>query len=251
MNKMISRIAATILIALGLCVGCGAAWADTPDATGTIGYAQNNAATWSYYAATNTLEIGPNGGVIERQFADGNIWNSLDDYFSENGVPENPSKLVLADGVDNIVLRGNMFSAFCWWDISELDLTKFDVSDVTSMQEMFANCTGVQSLDISGWSMLNVEEFSWMICEIQGLTEINMTNVKMPQAAKFTGMIVDNPDLTTVYVSSGTDWSGLENWNEPGVVGDIFYAKVIGGSDDGGQELNSILPAGIFAKCDW
>ena len=244
MRKMISRAAVAILIAIGCCLGTGAAWADTPDATGTLGSAQSNAATWSYYASTNTVEI--SGGVIECTSFSQILWGPLFDYIDNNNINlTSPVKLVMANGVNSVTLRGIMNGMFSYFDLSELDLSKFDVSGVTEASGMFRETTGLQTIDISGWNLSNATDLSFMIVGNEGVTAIDMSGVTLPQQSCFVGMIVDNPDLTTVYASSGTDWSGCRSMPKFGYRGDIFYAQ--GTNPDSGGII-TILPESVFAN---
>lgn len=67
--------------------------------------------------------------------------------------------------------------------IDLLDLSNLDTSSVTNMDAMFDNCSSLTSLNISGWNTSNVTDMSYMfnICssltEIIGLENLNTSNI--------------------------------------------------------------------------
>ena len=73
------------------------------------------------------------------------------------------------------------------WDIKEIDISEWDVSNATTMKCMFQNCKYLQTPgDLSNWDVSNVEDMSWMFNGCQCLVklgdlqnwEINGTKMK-------------------------------------------------------------------------
>ena len=60
--------------------------------------------------------------------------------------------------------------------LETLDLSSFDTSHVTNMQELFKSSTSLQTLDLSSWDTSEVKEASEMFYEATGLTQLNISN---------------------------------------------------------------------------
>ena len=67
--------------------------------------------------------------------------------------------------------------------VEEIDMTGFDISHITNMSNMFANCSALTSLNLSwGGNTKNVKNFAWMFANdnnlqtIDGIGEWNVSN---------------------------------------------------------------------------
>ena len=56
--------------------------------------------------------------------------------------------------------------------LTNLDVSKWDTSNVTGMNGMFGNCYKLTSLDVSNWNTSNVTNMSWMFRDCNSLTTI-------------------------------------------------------------------------------
>ena len=85
-------------------------------------------------------------------------------------------KLKEINSFTNIGLNGNTEYAYGMFDdcrnLTSLDLTPLDTSNVTYMGDMFRNCMGLISLDLTGWDTSNVTDMNNMFCNCRGLTSI-------------------------------------------------------------------------------
>ena len=55
-------------------------------------------------------------------------------------------------------------------DINQIDFSKFDSSDVTDMQYMFANCISLQNINLNNLNTDNVENTENMFYNCRSLT---------------------------------------------------------------------------------
>ena len=53
-------------------------------------------------------------------------------------------------------------------NLTKLDTSKFDTSNVTNMGSMFSGCNSLKKLDVSGFDTSNVTKMDWMFsgCKI-------------------------------------------------------------------------------------
>ena len=231
MRGKISTFVAMVLLVMAALLCGGVAWADEPP-SGIAGDT-GSTATWTYYEDTNTIVIGGGSSVTIISEFGADPFNYAWSYIPSGTFP----KIVVDENTNTVELIGVMSYLFEITDISELALSKFDVSQVTSARYMFSEATGVSEMSLRNWDLRQCEGLDYMISRIDGLVSIDLTGVQLPQSAYFSGMIVDNDDLTTVYASAGTDWSSLENLAEDG--GDIFYC---------GRGGKTILPNELFTN---
>ena len=72
-------------------------------------------------------------------------------------------------------------------NLTKLDTSKFDTSNVTNMGSMFSGCNSLKKLDVSGFDTSNVTKMDWMFSGCNSLTELDVsgfdtskvTNVKL------------------------------------------------------------------------
>ena len=61
----------------------------------------------------------------------------------------------------NVMHMGYMFSR-ATFNQTSIDLSSWDVSNVTSIDSMFCNCESLKALDLSDWDVSNVKNISYM-----------------------------------------------------------------------------------------
>ena len=144
-------------------------------------------------------------------------------------------------------------------------LNNLDVSNVTSLQNAFLDCTSLTSLDITGWKTSKVENMNSIFdgCtnleEIKGIENIdtsnattmkylfNHTNIKTLDLSKW-----NTSKVTNIYgifnVSKITNITGLENWDTAKLTdtSQAFRYVTIDTLDLSGWTNNSNLTAAIF-----
>ena len=80
----------------------------------------------------------------------------------------------------NVTNMTNMFS-YCT-ELTELDLSNWNVSKVRDMTNMFAYCNNLTELDLSNWDTSNVTSMTFMFNDCKSLTHVNMSNIIFGEA---------------------------------------------------------------------
>ena len=110
-----------------------------------------------------------------------------------------------------------MSSMFEWCSgLTNLDVSKFDTSNVTNMSEMFYNCSSLTSLDVSNFDTSKVTNMSNMFSACSRLTSLDLSNFNTSEVTNMEGMFSDCSDLTSLDVrnfdtSKVTDISSMFN----------------------------------------
>lgn len=99
----------------------------------------------------------------------------------------------------NLLLEGMFQSA---WSLDNLDFTEWDTSDVTSMQEMFADMRGLTSLDISMFVSPKVTSFMYFISSCPALTWVDASNLTSDKATDIRYMFRGNSALRYLDIRS-------------------------------------------------
>ena len=128
------------------------------------------------------------------------------------------SGITAIEGVENIKtdkcksLRG--LTNKCT-SLSSIDLSNWDVSNVTNMKIMFQLCSTLTSVgDLSNWDTSNVIDTGWMFYGCSSLTSIDLSNWNMSNVTNLKAMFYGCSKLT----SSGD----ISNWNVSNVT-DMSY----------------------------
>lgn len=98
-------------------------------------------------------------------------------------------------------------------NISALDVSNWDVSQVTSMRSMFDYCQKITSLDVSNWNTSNVTNMSYMFSQCNSLVSLDISNWNTSKVTTMTGMFRQCSSLKTIIgaidMSSCTDCSDM------------------------------------------
>ena len=98
---------------------------------------------------------------------------------------------------------------YCY-DINEIDLSKFDASQVTNMDGMLAYCSSLTSLNISNFDISKVTNMEGMFSHCISLTSLNLSNLKTSNVNKMYGMFYNCSSLISLNLSN-FDTSNVEN----------------------------------------
>ena len=105
----------------------------------------------------------------------------------------------------------NMFSG-CY-KIIEIDLSKFESSNIINMGKMFFGCTSLISINLSGFNTSKVKYMTYMFCDLKSITSIDLssfdTSNVIAMSSMFKGMTnITSLDLSTFDTSNvtGTDY---------------------------------------------
>ena|GEM_PF-3712707 len=85
--------------------------------------------------------------------------------------------------------------------LTSLNLSSWDTSHVTRMFGMFANCTSLTSLDLSSWNTSSVTEICTMFFGCSSLTSLDLSGWDTSHVTQSFQMFYDCSNLTTIYAS--------------------------------------------------
>ena len=101
-------------------------------------------------------------------------------------------------------------------NLTSLDLSNFNTSQVTSMTKMFLGCRGLTSLDVSNFDTSQVKNMYFMFLSCRGLTSLNLSNFDTSQVTDMSGMFINCSGLTSLDVSNF-------NTSQVKYMGNMFY----------------------------
>ena len=87
-------------------------------------------------------------------------------------------------------------------DITRIDLSNFDTSQVVNMKDMFNGTTSLTSLDLSNFDTSIVTDMSGMFAGASSLTRLVLSNFDTNQVTNMTGMFYGTTSLTSLVLSS-------------------------------------------------
>ena len=94
--------------------------------------------------------------------------------------------------------------------LTSLDVSNWDTSNVTSMNAVFASCSGLISLDVSNWDTSKVTVLSYIFSGCSGLTELDVSGWDTSKVTNMGNVFNYCQDLTSLDVS-GWDTSNVTN----------------------------------------
>ncbi len=123
-------------------------------------------------------------------------------YVEDDGTGNSTYKLTIG-GKGGIIANENMIYYFADFDkMTSIDLSAFDTSEVTDMEEMFASCRSLTKLDVSKFDTSQVTDMSGMFCWCINLTSLDVSNFDTSNVTNMVGMFNNCSSLTSLDVSS-------------------------------------------------
>ncbi|MBO5884452.1 MAG: BspA family leucine-rich repeat surface protein, partial [Clostridia bacterium] len=83
-------------------------------------------------------------------------------------------------------------------NLTSLDLSGFDTSQVTVMDYMFNGCSSLTSLDLSNFDMTNVTSVSRMLYGCSGLTTLDLSSFDMTNVTNVSSMLYGTTNLVEI-----------------------------------------------------
>ena len=118
-------------------------------------------------------------------------------------------KLDLSDwDTSNVTSMNNMFSN-CH-ALTNLDVSKFNTSNVTSMNSMFSNCYALTNLDVSGFNTSNVINMNNMFSNCYALTNLDVSGFNTSNVININNMFARTGKINMIDMSKW-DLSKLDN----------------------------------------
>lgn len=93
-------------------------------------------------------------------------------------------------------------SMFAGIGVTTLDVSHFDTGQATTMDTMFARCTGLTGLDVSNLNTANVTDMGGMFIGCTGLTSLDLSNFDTSQTTDMSAMFRDCSSLTSLDLSN-------------------------------------------------
>ena len=112
---------------------------------------------------------------------------------------------------ENVTNMSLMFSN-CW-ELTTLDVSKFDTKNVTDMSHMFHRCFVLTTLDVSKFDTKNVTDMSGMFWGCAALTTLDLSHFDTQNVTDMNGMFCNCSALTTLDVSN-FDTKNVTNMSE-------------------------------------
>lgn len=138
----------------------------------------------------------------------------------------------------------DMTATFSGCAAESLDLTDWDVSNSTTMYQMFSNCENLQEINTTGWNPRSVEDFSFMFTNCSALKFVDLSSWNMENAQNMACMFQCCTDLEA---------ANLSNWNVSTVLNmcDMFsYCKSLKRIEFGIWNSHSVTTiADLFLGC--
>ena len=136
--------------------------------------------------STYKVTIGGKGGIIANE--------SMISYFEEFS---NVTSIDLsALDTSNVTNMSAMFS-YCR-GLTNLDVSKFDTSQVTDMSSMFGGCRSLTSLDVSKFDTSQVTDMSSMFGGCSSLTSLDVSSFDTSQVTDMNSMFCNCPSWDVV-----------------------------------------------------
>ena len=143
---------------------------------------------------------------------------TLDEIYI-NGIKQSgvSNKYISLINENNVILiwRKTVYSASCLFlgcsEITEIDFSSFDASQITKMHYMLANCSSLESINFSKFNTSKVTDMRYMFYNCYSLKQINLSSFDTSKVTRtyfmFYGCIslktlnVSNFDTSVFYVS--------------------------------------------------
>ena len=135
----------------------------------------------------------------EYYYYDWDIYEGVTPPWTEN---EFVSQITQVEFVNEIVPKYTS----CWFykcrNITSLDLSKLDTSNVTDMNSMFYFCNALTSLDLSKLDTSNVTNMNHMFGNCHALTSLDLSNFDTSNVTDMNNMFYYDVQLANLNVSS-------------------------------------------------
>ena len=89
--------------------------------------------------------------------------------------------------------------------LTSLDVSGFNTENVTDMGNMFYGCSALTKLDVSEFNTSKVDNMAWMFANCSGLTSLDLNSFNTAKVEGFRGMFNNCSALETI--SAGEGWS--------------------------------------------
>ena len=128
--------------------------------------------------------------------------------------------------------------------LTSLDVSSFDTSQVTDMEYMFFGCSGLTSLDVSGFATGQVTDMGFMFSGCSGLTNLDISGLDTSQVTNMNSMFFGCSSLTSL------DVSGFATSQVTDMYGMFYSCSSLANLDVGGLDTSQVTNMNsIFSGC--
>lgn len=258
MKKGTTLLRTLLLVLLGTMLGKMSVSAQEAYAV----YTSNNTTLTFYYdsdrnthtLSTETVYNLPTGNTQPAWYTDGTYANVTKVSFTSSFSSAQPTStsywfyhMSNLTSISNLrylntssVTSMNQMFAYCS-GLTSLDLSNFDTGKVTTMQSMFWECTGLTSINMNNFNTEKVTTMYGMFKGCSALTTLDIRYFKTPVLANIQEMFYQCSNLTTIYAGHGWTYSGTDN--------QVFNnsTKLVGGE---GTKYNPSYLGASYARVD-
>ncbi len=146
---------------------------------------------------TYKVTIGGKNGIIANE--------SMVYYFSD--FRDMTSIDLSALDTSEVTTMSGMFD-YCS-SLTSLNLSNFDTSEVTNMNKMFSYCNSLTKLDVSSFDTSEVTDMSYMFYYCSSLTSLNVSSFDTSNVTNMENIFCDCPAWDTVDQTKFTIWDGI------------------------------------------
>ena len=100
------------------------------------------------------------------------------------------------------VTNMNNFTLACQDELKTIDLTNFDTSQVTSMVDLFYQCSNLETIDLTNVYTSNVTDMTRIFGICSGLKSLDVSNFDTSKVTNMSGMFYNDANLTSLDVSN-------------------------------------------------
>ena len=131
-------------------------------------------------------------------------------YVEDDGTGNGKYKLTIG-GKDGIIATENMRYYFAGFsEMTSIDLSALDTSEVTNMVQMFRYCSGLTRLDVSNFDTSKVIDMNYMFGDCSSLTSLDLSNFDTSNVTDMHTMFTQCFSLASLDVSN-FDTSNVTN----------------------------------------
>lgn len=131
--------------------------------------------------------------------------NIADAIRTKNGTETQYKPSEMAAAITNLSTKARPnYVSFCQYSGTSLDISWLDVSNITSMNNMFQNCSSLTTLDVSSWDTGNITNMNSMFSGCKNLTVLDLSNFTTSETTSFmaSSMFSNCRKLTEVDISN-------------------------------------------------
>ena len=111
----------------------------------------------------------------------------------------------------NVTSMWNMFSDCS--SLTSLDLSSFNTSNVTNMKQVFQRCSSLTSLNLSSFNTSNVTSMNNMFIDCSSLTSLDLSSFNTSNVTSMQSMFNGCSELTSLDLSSFNTSNVTDMWN--------------------------------------